>query len=114
MKVGRQLAQAQSAAADTAASIYSPAEGVKADVETIVIASTTPSGTTFSLYHDADGVVYNKTTALAYKVALAAYEQILIEFSKDLYMDNQLGNIAIESAASSAITVTIYGRETKR
>lgn len=114
MKVGTQLGQAQNGTSNVAVSLYSPAEGTKADVETINIASVTSAATTFSLYHDADGTTYSTTTALAYKTPISGYEHILIEFDNLLYMDNALGNIAIEGSTTACITVTAYGKETKR
>jgi hypothetical protein len=67
----KQLGQRRDGDTDTH-SIYSPAANVVGIVKTIVIANTTGSDATVSVFIDDDGTTYDQSTALMYEVSIAA------------------------------------------
>ncbi len=109
--ISKQLGQARPANT-TAASVYSPADGVTAELDTIVICNTSGSTATFRLFHDDDGTTYDETTALYWDVSATAASRS-IEIDLSLYMGNADGNLAIRTGTGNALTFTVYGRETQ-
>ena len=91
-----------------AASIISPdAEGEVIEIEELVVANTSASNTTFSVYHDEDGTTYDENTALFHDTSIDANTTVQIQCKWTLR--NPSGNFAIESGANNAITFTVYG-----
>lgn len=106
---GIQLAQAKPTNA-SATSIYSPADGVSAEIIHIIVANTTTSAVTFRMFHDEDGTTYTQDTALFYDVSIAANHTV--QYDVKIYMVDPNGNLAFRTATASALTVTLYGTET--
>ena len=99
--------------ADTnAASIYSPAAGVTAEIESIFVANNTAGAIAFRLFHDDDGTTYDQNTALYYDESIAANKTK--EINLKFWMRLSTGNLAGRSATNDALTFTVYGIEHTR
>ena len=105
---GSQLAQARPANTSTATAFTATKQ---TEITRIIIANTTASATTFSLYHDDDGSTYDQTTAVVYSASLAANTTQFIDgFGAGCgLMIRSGGTLGIQSGTSSACTFTIYG-----
>lgn len=103
----RQLAQSQPTVT-TAASLYSPGNGVQGIVKKIIICNSSGADAAFDLFHDDNGTTYDGTTQL-YKdnTVTAGLTRVLDD---ELYVDSS-GNIAVASDATAALTFTAYGEE---
>lgn len=110
--IGKQLGQARPGDTDPV-SIYSPADGARAEILQIVVCNTTGSAATFRIFHDDDGSTYNQTTALYYDKTVAANDTLRIWPNKSpgFAMANPDGNLAVRSGTSDALTFTVYGNE---
>lgn len=94
----------------TAASIYSPASGIRAIVKTIFVANNTGSAATFRLFHDEDGTTYDESTALDFDVSVSANSTTLLT-DLNIGMINSSGNLAVRTGTGNALTFTVYGEE---
>jgi hypothetical protein len=108
----RQLGQLRPADT-TAASIYSPLQGVRTNIRTIVIANTTASQASYRIFHDDNGTTYDETTALYFDRNIPANNTDILN-DLDIGMDDPDGNIGVRTNTSNALTFTIYGQETER
>lgn len=108
--VGLQLGQSRPGNT-TAASLYSPADGVQTKIVSITVCNTTASGAAFRLFHDEDGTTYDQTTALWYDAAIAANTTVELEIV--IFMVGPDGNLAIRTDTADALTFTVYGEETQ-
>ena len=99
-----------------AASLYSPAAGINAEIETIIIAETGGTNRTFRIFHDDDGTTYDQTTALYYDVAINANTTKRLPDNGPLgiWMRQSTGNLAVSSSFADALTFTVYGIEHTR
>lgn len=108
-ELGFQLGQSRPA--DTVSvSLYSPADGVVATIEKLVVVNTGASAT-FDVYHDEDGTTYDQSTALYYGSAITANGTLMLDLG--LYMNSLSGNLAVRTTVSSALTFSLYGTEIK-
>ncbi len=99
--------------ADTnAASLYSPAAGVIAEVGTLFIANNTAGAIAARVFHDDDGTTYDQSTALYYDLSIAANDTKLV--AVPIWMRKSTGNLAVRSATNDALTFTVYGIEHTR
>lgn len=108
---GKCLGQARPADT-TAVSIYSPGDGIKTELQTIIVSNTTAGALTYRIFHDEDGITYDQSTALFYDVSLAANSTDTIEVT--LWMVNTNGSFAVRTSSASGLTFTVYGIEHKR
>ena len=111
-QVDKMLGQARPANT-TAVSIYSPTEGVTANVFHIVICNTTGTAATFRIFHDDAGTTYDQTTALYYDKNVNGAETLRIYplGETGFAMNNPDGNLAVRTGTASALTFTVYGTE---
>lgn len=107
---GSQLGQLRPANT-TAASIYSPASSIEAQITAIMICNTGGVAVKFRLFHDDDGTTYDETSALFWDISLIADETVTLTFEKGIYMDVSTGNFAVRTSVANALTFTIYGLE---
>jgi len=100
----------------SAASIYSPATEVKiARLFGIFVTNTTSTATTFSLYVDNDGAVFDEDSALFFDTILGVNSSIHIEFTdKPLTLNNESANFGVKSGTNNAVNFTLYGEEKVR
>lgn len=105
--VVRQLAQSQPAVT-TAASLYTPGDGVQTIVKSVFICNTAAVPAAFDIFHDDDGTTYDSTTQLFKDYTLAAATTLVI--AEELYVDSS-GNVAVASDTTAALTFTLYGEE---
>jgi hypothetical protein len=106
--VARQLGQSQAGTVTTAASLYTPGDGIQAVVKRIIICNTTGGNAAFDIFHDDDGTTYDATTQLYKDNTVTAGLTRVIE--DELFVDSS-GNIAVASDVTAALTFTIYGEE---
>lgn len=104
----RQLGQSRPANT-TAASLYSPADGVQTTVRTIVVCNTSSAAADYRIFHDDDGTTYDETTALFWDITLPANTTESIELN--IEMADPDGNLAIRTDTANALTFTAYGDE---
>ena len=112
---GKQLGQLRPA--DTnAASLYSPAAGVIAEIEALYVCNQTSGALTFRVFHDNDGTTYDETTALYFDVSVAANitKRVPDDGNLGVWMDKSTGNFAVRSSANDGFTFTLYGIEHTR
>ena len=105
---GLQLVQSRPANTSTATAFTATKQ---TEITRIIIANTTASATTFSLYHDDDGTTYDQTTAIVYSAALAANTTQFIDGfgAGGGLMVKKSGTLGIQSGTASACTFTVYG-----
>ena len=77
-------------------------------VNHIHITNTSGSVALCTIYYDDNGTTFDESTALYYKMSLAADETIEIETL--IYIDYN-GNLAYETNAPNALTVTLFGEK---
>ena len=111
-QIGKMLGQARPANT-TAVSIYSPAEGVRAEVLQILVCNTTATEAFFRIFHDDDGTTYDQTTALYYDQRVAGAMTLRIWPNKPpgFAMNNPDGNLAVRTDTANALTFKVYGNE---
>lgn len=95
----------------TAASLYSPPLGVRAEIQTIVVTNSDAGTAVYRLFHDEDGTTYDETTALSWDISKATDTTDIITLT--LWMTNPAGNLAVRTSVNSAFTFTCYGIEHK-
>ena len=96
------------------ATAYSPANGVRAVIDTIIVANTSGTSVDYQICVDDDGTTYTAATAIAWNVpagdgTVTVYE-VKIPFNGNGTGASN-GNIAIMSATNDAHTFTILGEE---
>lgn len=106
--IGLQLGQSRPAVT-TAGSLYTPADGVFAKIEKIIVTNTTATAATCNIFHDEDGTTYDQSTALYYGKTVAGNDALIFDLCA--YMNNVNGNIGVQSSVVSALTFTAYGTE---
>lgn len=104
--IGLQLGQARPSTT-AAESLYSPDDGVSANIEKVVVVATAAAQA--SIFHDEDGSTYDQSTALMYDRTMVANESLIYEIGA--YMNSGAGNIGVKTSVNSAITFTAYGTE---
>lgn len=107
---GLQLGQLRPANT-TAASLYSPADGIVTVITQIIVCNTSAGSAKYRICHDEDGTTYDETTALFWDVPLATETTDIL--SVTLYMTDNSGNISVRTDTNSALTFTCYGEETQ-
>lgn len=107
-KTNKQIAQYQMEA--TAVSVYAPATNVETHIQTITIANTTTVNKWFSLWIDDDGSTYDDSTIMFHEVDVEPNTTLLLEV--DIYMNNKLGNLAVQAETVNNLTITLFGSET--
>ncbi len=107
--LGKQLGQLRPANT-TAASLYSPATNVIAELTYLTIVNTSGATHDYRLFHDDDGTTYDETTALAWDEALDTNFKEFINLN-GVWMADASGNFAVRSDTNDAFTFTLYGRE---
>lgn len=103
-----QLAQARPSNTATA-SLYTLTAKKIVWITSLLVANTTSSDATYSIFYDADGTTYDENTAIAYGVTLPAHSFDLLEFENPIPLIVSGGSIGIQSGTSSAITYTMSG-----
>lgn len=93
----------------TAVSIFSPDRRDRFTIENIIICNTATFTTTYRIFIDNDGTTYDKTTAIAYDITLAANTTDFIEVN--LYMSDPAGNLAVRTSSGNALTFTVNGSD---
>jgi hypothetical protein len=94
----------------TAESIYSPGTSVTAIIKNIVICNTSTSSAKFSIYIDDDGSTYSENTAMSFEQAIAG-KTTVVPFEGFFPMNNENGNIAVQTDVANALTFTVSGAE---
>ena len=90
-------------------SVYSPAVGIRAIIQSILIANTSGANADYRICIDDDGTTYDETTTIAWNVPLNDGGYTYIEI--DIPMNRSTGNIAVLSVVNNAHTFTIIGEE---
>lgn len=93
----------------TAASIYTPGDGVIALIDSIVVCNTGAGPCLYRIFHDDDGTTYDQSTALYYDISLATKMAVVLE--PGIYMANGSGNLAVRTNTANDLTFTVYGRQ---
>ena len=106
--VARQLAQSQGGTVTTAASLYTPGDGVQGIVKRVIICNTSGGNAAFDLFHDDDGTTYDATSQLYKDQTITAGLTRVLE--DELFVDSA-GNVAVASDVTAALTFTLYGEE---
>lgn len=109
MAVGNLVILAQSRHSSTIASIYSPADGVRAVIRWIITCNTSGGASDYQLCIDDDGTTYDESTAIAWNVALGDAGQTVTEVW--IPMNNTSANFAAQSGTNQAHTTTLIGEE---
>lgn len=100
----------QVAPADTnPASLYSPASGVEARVNIVVVCNTTGSAATFRIFHDDTGSAWGTGKALCYDESVAA--NTTVKKALGIAMNDASGYLGVRSDTAGALTFTAYGTE---
>ncbi len=86
---------------------FSPEAGEEVILHNIVICNTSGAAAKYSLFHDADGSTYDENTALVWEATIAG--GTTISFDEKLLMDDENGNIGIQTDTSDALTFTAHG-----
>ena len=105
--VHKQLGQTRPSVT-TAASAYSPSS-VETTMKTVCVCNTSAGTAKFSIYHDDDGTTYDETTALFFQADIAAKTTMWLEVF--IAMDDDNGNVAVQTDTANALTFTLYGAE---
>jgi len=108
--VSKQLGQLRPSD-NTAASLYSPATGVRAIVDTIMVVNTTDAAVKYRIFHDDNGTTYNEvTTILGFDISFVARGVDILR-DLNLGMFDSTGNLAVRTDTGNALNFTAYGRE---
>lgn len=104
----KHLAQARENST-SAVSVYSPPANTKTIIKNITVCNQTGATVACSIFLDNDGTTYDQSTALVYGRPIYAYDSLIL----DTYwvMDNDAGNLAYQSDAANALTITLSGAE---
>lgn len=94
----------------TATSIYSPAASTTAIIKNIVICNTSSTSAKFSIYLDDDGSTYSENTALSFEQSIPA-KTTVVPFEGFFPMNNENGNLAVQTDSANALTFTVSGAE---
>ena len=106
----KQLAQSRPAGT-AAVSIYSPGANVEAAFR-ILVCNNTNAPAKYSIFVDDDGTTYDESTALAFEQEIGANETVSFPPSTDkIAMNNEAGNLAVQTDVGDAITFTVNGDE---
>ena len=96
----------------TAAAIYSPATGVKGEVNLIIVCNTGTTIVKYRIFHDADGSTYADGSALFYDVSLGSGETDTICCEPGIIVDGEnSGTIGVRTDTANDLTFTVYGWE---
>jgi hypothetical protein len=82
------------------------------EVTSLVLANTTGSAATYSIYHDNAGTTYSEATALVFGASLAANTTVTLFASPSPGCGLTIssgGSVGVKSGTGSAITYTLYG-----
>jgi predicted double-glycine peptidase len=105
----KQLGQATPPTAATPVSLYSPAASTTTVIRNITICNTTGSAAKARIYIDNDGTTYSAATAVIYDLSIGANSSEILTVYWP--MDDENGNIAVESDTNAALTFTAFGLE---
>jgi len=100
----------QAVSATSASTLYSPGNGVRAEVSGIVCANVSGATANFYLYMDTDGSTADSTTAIYWNKEVEKDQTFPIEPDIPWVLDSS-GTISVKSATASDFTVTVWGRE---
>lgn len=106
---GSQLAQSRPSGT-SAVTLFTPTLGT--EITSLVIANTTGTAATYSIYHDNAGTSYAEGTALALNVSLAANTSTVLFVSQSPGCGLTIsagGTIGVKSGTGNALTYTLYG-----
>ena len=109
LQVGRQLGQLRPADT-TAASVFSPVAGQRAEITRIYVCNQTAGALQYRVFHDEDGTTYDETTALYFDISIPANNTVGL-FNLGLWMADSSGNLGVRTSAGNGITFTVYGIE---
>ena len=112
LQTARQLGQG-TPANTTAVAIYSPRNGIKGEIGSIIVCNTGTNIIKYRIFHDADGSTYADASALFYDVTLGSGETDIICFKEiGLIVDGDTdGTLGIRTDTADDMTVTLYGWE---
>lgn len=102
------LAQARPAGTGAVTAYTKPANALVTIVG-IIIANTTGSAATYSIYVDSDGSTYDQTTAILYDTNLNANQSDFLEMP--ITLDAAGGTLGIKTGTGNALTFTIIGQK---
>lgn len=105
--VNRVLAQNRPSGTGTTTAYTKPSNKV-VTINNIVIANTTGSPVSYSLYICTNGTTYDQTTTIAYSVNIPANDVVIIDLSFTL--DTTNGTVGIQSSTGNALNFTILGQ----
>ncbi len=106
---GSQLAQSRPSGT-SAVTLFTAT--LRTEITALVIANTTGTAATYSIYHDNAGTTYSEATALAFSVSLAANTSVVLFQSQGEGCGLTLsksGTLGIKSGTGNALTFTLYG-----
>lgn len=111
LKSSRQLGQV--APTDTnVTTLYAPPDGIKGEVNLLIVANVTGSAATYSIFNDADGTGSASSNALYKTVSLAANTSLIVNLDPGIIVNgSDSSTIIVQSGTADALTFTIYGRE---
>ena len=97
----------------TAESIYSPDEKTKiARINGLLIVNTTAVPTTFRIFADNDGAVFDEDSALFFDNPLPGSTTVELSFDAlPLTLNNSAANIGVATGTANAVTFTLFGEE---
>lgn len=94
------------------ASAYSPADGTRARIFSILVANTSGSSVDYQICIDDNGTTYTAATAIAWNVPLNDGATKTFDFGeRGVPLNESAGNIAVMSATNDAHTFTVIGEE---
>jgi hypothetical protein len=102
---------AQQRATTIATSVYQPAANLIGVIKQLNVANTTGTNTTYQLFLDIDGVVYDEDSALFWDIAIAGNTTDTFLVWLPL---GTVGSLAILASANDRLTVTVGGYEIVR
>ena len=109
MAIGNRKILAQARGQSAIASAYSPADGVRTVIDTIIVTNTSGTSVDYQICVDDDGTTYTAATAIAWNVPSGDGNVTIYEVK--IPLNNSAGNLAIMSATNDAHTFTILGEE---
>ena len=102
----RQLAQV-TPATSTTVTAFSLSSASPFTIDLVNIVNVSTGAVAVSLYHDSDGAVFTKDTALIYEHTLQAGEVLAYEHVISGY--TSVESVGIQSSVSGGATFTMYG-----